>query len=175
MFGRNKGPFGNWFGGFPGARFERGDLKLVILDLLKDNPRHGYDIIQQLEKKFHGFYSPSPGSVYPILQLLEDQDLVTSSQKTGKKVYTITSQGEKFLQDHTDEVADVQSRANPPWKMHGGQMQQIREEIGQTARLIFCNAAQGIFSNPKKMEKLHTAFEHFRQEIEVIISEDKKK
>src|SRR5579872_3697742 len=82
------GPFGKWFGpgigGFgPGgfaAKFERGDLKLVILDLLKEKPRHGYDIIQELEKRFHGFYSPSPGSVYPILQLLEDQDFVISNQ-----------------------------------------------------------------------------------------------
>src|SRR5580693_8739637 len=83
------GQFGKWFGpgfggfgpgGFGSSRFERGDLKLVILDLLKEKPRHGYDIIQELEKRFHGFYSPSPGSVYPILQLLEDQDLVTSEQ-----------------------------------------------------------------------------------------------
>lgn len=85
------GTFGKWFGpgfgpgGFGAARFERGELKLVILDLLKEKPRHGYDIIQALEKRFHGFYSPSPGSVYPILQLLEDQDFVKSEQQSEKR------------------------------------------------------------------------------------------
>src|SRR5580658_9940138 len=84
-------PFGHWFGGprhFGQAkRFERGDLKPIILDLIYQKPRHGYDIIQELEKQFHGFYSPSPGSVYPILQLLEDQGFIISSRDNGKKVY----------------------------------------------------------------------------------------
>ena len=52
--------------------FERGDLKYVILDLLTDKPRHGYEIIRELEDRFHGFYTPSAGKVYPTLQLLED-------------------------------------------------------------------------------------------------------
>src|SRR5438270_5277482 len=140
MFNHKNSPFGNWFKGFGAARFERGDIKLVILDLLKEKSRHGYDVIQELEKRFHGFYSPSPGSVCPILQLLEDQEFVTSNQKTGKKVYTITNEGKKFLNEHSDEINEMQSRVNPPWKQHSEQMQQIREEIGKTARLVFCNA-----------------------------------
>lgn len=177
------GPFGRWFGpgfggfgsgGFGQARFERGDLKLVILDLLKEKPRHGYDIIQELEKKFHGFYSPSPGSVYPILQLLEDQDFVVSDQRSGKKVYTITEAGKTFLSEHAEEIEDMQSRVRPPWGEHGGShMHELREEIGKTARLIFCNAANGALNDPEKRKKLHTAFEHFRNEIEDIFKESK--
>lgn len=175
------GPFGKWFGpgfggfgpgGFGAARFERGDLKLVILDLLKEKPRHGYDIIQELEKRFHGFYSPSPGSVYPILQLLEDQDFVISNQQSGKKVYTITDAGEKFVSEHAEEIKNMQSRVRPPWGEHGGfHMHELREEIGKTARLIFCNAANGVLNNPEKRKKLHIAFEHFRGEIEKIFEE----
>jgi DNA-binding PadR family transcriptional regulator len=174
------GPFGRWFGpgfggfgpgGFGGSRFERGDLKLVILDLLSEKPRHGYDIIQALEKKFHGFYSPSPGSVYPILQMLEDQDFVKSDQQNGKKVYTITEEGKKFLQDHAEEIATMQERVRPPWDAHGAfHMHELREEIGKTARLIFCNAAQGELKDPKKRKQLHEAFANFRNELEKIFA-----
>lgn len=169
------GPYGRWFGpgfgpgGFASARFERGDLKLVILDLLKDKPRHGYDIIQELEKRFHGFYSPSPGSVYPILQLLEDQDLVTSEQKNGKKVYTVTEDGKKFLSEHAEEIETMQSRFKPPWGEHGAfHMHELREEIGKTARLVFCNAAEGVLNDSRKRKKVHEAFTNFRNELEKI-------
>ena len=81
--GSHQGPGG------PGERFfGRGDLKYVILDLLKDQPRHGYDIIRALEDRMGGQYRPSPGSVYPTLQMLEDLGYVTSSQQEGKKVYS---------------------------------------------------------------------------------------
>src|SRR5579863_9612970 len=104
-FGKWKGHHGFASGGFgPGRFFERGVLKIVILNLIQEQPRHGYDIIQELEKKFHGFYSPSAGTVYPILQLLEDQGYVTINQKDGKKVYSITEDGEKYLKEHEEEI-----------------------------------------------------------------------
>jgi len=100
-FGRRFGP------PHGGRRFGRGDLKYVILDLLKEQPRHGYDVIRALEERFQGFYSPSPGSVYPTLQLLEDRGLVTSSEAEGKRVYTITDDGRSFLQERAGEVDDI--------------------------------------------------------------------
>jgi len=173
LFGRGFHGFGP--GGFGANRFERGDLKLFILDLLNDKPRHGYDIILELEKKFHGFYSPSPGSVYPILQLLEDQEFVLSDQKTGKKVYTITSEGKRFLNENADEIKNMQSRTGPPWgEKHGAHIHELRNEIRQTAQLIFCNAALGALKNPETMKRLKSAFEHFRIEVETIFSDSKK-
>jgi len=176
------GPFGKWFGpgfrgfgpgGFGAARFERGDLKLVILGLLKEKPRHGYDIIQELEKRFHGFYSPSPGSVYPILQLLEDQDFVSSNQQSGKKTYTIIEIGKKFLEEHAQEIDTMQEKMRSPWGEHEGlHMHELREEIGKTARLIFCGAADGVLKNSEKRKKLHEAFAHFRTEIESILEDN---
>ncbi len=174
------GPFGRWFGrsfagGFGGARFERGELKYVILDLLKDKSRHGYDIIQELEKKFHGFYSPSPGSVYPILQLLEDQEFVISNHQSGKKVYTITQEGEAFLKEHAEEIKDMHSRVRPPWEhKHNPQIQDLKEEIRKTAYMVFNHITQGAFRDPEKMKKLHEAFRHFRSEIEAIFSENEQ-
>ena len=70
--------------------FERGDLKFVILRLLSDNPMHGYEVMKALEKESGGYYNPSPGSVYPTLQMLEDEGYLESAEKDGKKVYSVT-------------------------------------------------------------------------------------
>lgn len=76
-----------------GRSVRRGDMGLVLLNALLDRPMHGYDLIRALEEKSKGTWRPSPGSVYPTLQLLEEQELVTSSKQNGKKVYSITELG----------------------------------------------------------------------------------
>lgn len=94
-FGMNGGP-GRGPGQFGGFRkmngkdrfFKKGNLQYVILQMLQEEPRHGYQIIKDLEGRFNGFYAPSPGSVYPILQMLEDRDFV-SIQKEGNKKYIL--------------------------------------------------------------------------------------
>ena len=77
--------------------FQRGDFKYIILQCIKDKPSYGYEIIQRLQERFYSFYIPSPGSVYPTLRMLEEIGYVTSEDKEGKKVYTITEEGRKFL------------------------------------------------------------------------------
>ena len=74
------------FDQFRRQMFERGDLKYVILEQLKDKPAHGYELIKALEERFGGFYAPSPGAVYPTLQMLEDMGYVSSVQQDGRKV-----------------------------------------------------------------------------------------
>ncbi len=73
--------------------FGSGDMKYVILKLLRDKPRHGYEVMKDLEERMHGCYSPSPGTVYPTLQWLEDEGLVVAREVDGKKVYEITDTG----------------------------------------------------------------------------------
>ena len=87
--------------------FEKGALKFIILNLVKDKPSHGYEIMRALEEKFHGFYAPSAGSVYPTLQMLEDLDYVTSTEGDGKKVYTITEKGKQFLTEQQEQVNKI--------------------------------------------------------------------
>lgn len=107
-------PFWGWGGAsWRGRRrqwFESGDMKYVILKLLKDKPRHGYEVMKELEERMHGCYSPSPGTVYPTLQWLEDGGLVSSKDVEGKKVYEITEAGRTFLEDHRDVVEDIFDR-----------------------------------------------------------------
>lgn len=90
--------------------FESGEMKYVILRLLREKPRHGYEIIKALEDRFGGWYAPSPGTVYPTLELLADQGLVRPVEEDGKKVYHITPEGEAFLEEHRDRVDEIFER-----------------------------------------------------------------
>lgn len=85
----------NWPGW--GRPFHRGDLKYIILQSIKDKPSYGYEIIRALRERFYSFYIPSPGSVYPTLQMLEEMGYARSGEQEGKKVYSITEEGRKFL------------------------------------------------------------------------------
>ncbi len=95
-------PFGpGGFGPGMGQRmFGRGDLKYGVLAMLEERPKHGYEMIKELEERSGGFYTPSAGAIYPTLQLLEDRGWVTSETVEGKKVYTITSDGRQALAEH---------------------------------------------------------------------------
>jgi DNA-binding PadR family transcriptional regulator len=96
-----------WGGGpFPGDRqTRRGDVKFEILEVLAEQPRHGYDVIRELEAK-RGGQRPSAGSVYPTLQMLEDEGCVTSETVDGKRVYTITDAGRTLLEARPTDSAD---------------------------------------------------------------------
>lgn len=112
--------FASWFGGaggpkgwrFRGGRFfEQGELKYVILQLLADKPRHGYEIIKELEERAGGGYAPSAGTVYPTLQLLEDLGYASvTTEESGKKIYSITEEGRKHLADRRSHVDDIFER-----------------------------------------------------------------
>src|SRR4051794_37610171 len=85
----------------PGRLFAQGELKYVILKLLKEKPRHGYEIIKELEDRFSGAYSPSPGTVYPTLTMLEDLGYAKASpDEGGRKVFAITPEGSAYLAEH---------------------------------------------------------------------------
>jgi len=92
--------------------FERGDLKFVILSLIAERPMHGYEVMKALEEESRGTYSASPGSVYPTLQMLEDEGYLASDQETGKRVYTITESGREYLEANQDAVDDVFDRVS---------------------------------------------------------------
>ncbi|MGD9116515.1 MAG: PadR family transcriptional regulator [Dehalococcoidia bacterium] len=95
--------------------FQKGDLKYVILDLLKEKPRHGYEVIRELEAMSHGFYTPSPGAVYPTLQMLEEMGYAEAAERDGKKIYTITEAGLKFLDERQDSADEVRSQMKRKW------------------------------------------------------------
>ena len=120
--------------------FESGDMKYVILRLLKEKPRHGYEIIKALEEKMGGWYTPSAGTVYPTLQLLEDQGLVRIVEAEGKKVYHLTSEGEQFLEQHRDTLDDILDRVRDAVKSVGGRIGDLNEVFARLAGLAYRQA-----------------------------------
>jgi DNA-binding PadR family transcriptional regulator len=113
-FSRHR-PWRAWtaFGPLGGGRrfFESGEVRLAILSLLEDGPKHGYELIKQLEIRSGGLYRASAGTVYPTLQLLEDEGLVVSETEGGKRVYRLTEEGRRELEREAEAVSDIWGRA----------------------------------------------------------------
>jgi DNA-binding PadR family transcriptional regulator len=119
------------------SSFQKGDLKYVILDLIKDRPRHGYDIIRELEEQSHGTYKPSPGAVYPTLQMLEEMGYASSTERDGKKIYAITEQGKEFLIERKDSADEVRSNMKHRWSFKNvGRMAMIMKEYHALEHLL---------------------------------------
>src|SRR5881397_685805 len=128
--GRRGGGRRQWFGA--------GDMKYVILKLLRDKPHHGYEVMKELEERMHGCYSPSPGTVYPTLQWLEDEGLVVARDVEGKKVYEITDAGRKFLEEHRDVVDDIFERVRDTVdRALGGAMADVNRAVGRLMRAVY--------------------------------------
>ena len=111
FWGGGRGGPGRGWRGRAGRIFEQGDLKYVILRLLDEKPRHGYEIIKELEERFSGAYSPSPGTVYPTLTMLEDLGYARANpEEGGRKIYEITPEGRQHLAEHSTTVDDIFER-----------------------------------------------------------------
>ena len=129
--------------------FESGEVKFVILRLLKEKPRHGYEVIKALEEKLAGTYSPSAGTVYPTLQLLEDQGYVRVVEESGKKVYHITPEGEKFLEENRDAVEDIFDRVRDTVRdFAGGPMGDLHQAFARVASVTYKRAWRWGGSHP---------------------------
>ncbi|MDD5399030.1 MAG: PadR family transcriptional regulator [Dehalococcoidia bacterium] len=146
--------------------FEKGDLKYVILDLLKDKPAHGYEIIRALEDRFYGFYSPSAGSVYPTLQLLEDMGYVKSSEQDGKRVYTITDSGKEFLKEKGETMDKIRAHMHE-WCKGGShqEMHEIMREMGHLGRSIMRKARR---MDEEKLSRIREIINRAEREIEAL-------
>ena len=121
--------------------FESGDVKFVILRLLRENPRHGYEVIKALEERLGGCYTPSPGTVYPPLQMLEDQGYVRAVEEDGKKVYHITPEGEKFLDDNRDVLDEIFDRVRDTVRdFAGGHMADLNHAFTKLATVTYRRA-----------------------------------
>jgi len=101
--------FAPWMAG-GGPRARRGDVRTGILSVLTDRPMHGYEVIRELEARSGGRWRPSPGSIYPTLQMLEDEGLVKGEEQDGKRVFEITKAGRDAL------AARTETGGPPPWE-----------------------------------------------------------
>lgn len=118
-FGGGFGGWGGdeWGGGGRGGRggrrrmFDAGELRLVLLKLIADQPRHGYDLIRAIEELTHGAYAPSPGVVYPTLTMLQDMGLIEEAPGEGsRKAFQVTEEGQAHLAEKAEEIEDLVAR-----------------------------------------------------------------
>lgn len=145
---------------------KKGDLKYVLLGLLADEPMHGYEVIRRLEEESAGLYSPSPGSVYPTLQMLEDQGLVSSEQRDGKRVYEITDEGRAFLDEHTERTDDIFSRfVNLGERFTGSEMRDVTKSFIRLAQVSF-DRAVAASGDEGTMDRLREILDRTAEEIE---------
>ncbi|QIK95348.1 PadR family transcriptional regulator [Sphingomonas sp. HDW15A] len=134
-FGDEEG--GDWGGGRRGRRsgkrmFEGGELRLVLLKLIADEPRHGYELIKAVEDMTSGDYAPSPGIVYPTLTMLEDIGYIAERKsKDSKKIYEATEEGRIHLEENSEEVDELIERLEGHGRRRSrGQRPEIGRAIG---------------------------------------------
>jgi DNA-binding PadR family transcriptional regulator len=161
------GPFGRHRGGPFGGRgprmFDPGALRLVVLGLIAEEPRHGYDIIKALEAKFQGSYSPSPGAIYPMLQMLEEADLVASEANGNKRRYSITEQGKAYLQENAEELSRINAQIDEV-SAEEGEIS-LGDEVREVAKAVFMRLRRGQFT-PEQARKVRDILRKMRRDIE---------
>src|SRR5215208_1337165 len=168
--GRSGFPVGGFRGGGFGRRPRRkgqGDVRGAILILLTERPMHGYQIIQEIGERSGGLWTPSPGSVYPALQQLEDEGLVRIEQAEGRKVVHLTDEGLAYVQGHREELGI-------PWEMatedFGEEFLELRSLIGQVAMATMQVAQAG--SNSQIAEARRLLADVPRQLYQILAEDD---
>jgi DNA-binding PadR family transcriptional regulator len=152
---------GQW-GGFPGfgpprgPRARRGDVRAALLVLLAEEPRNGYQLMQEIEQRSDGVWRPSPGSVYPALQQLEDEGLVRVSA-AGRKTYELTDEGRAYVEENADKLG-------APWDA-------VKGDVGEGARDLMDAARQfGV----ALFQVLHSGTDAQREEAKDVLNEARR-
>lgn len=156
-----KGPLGPR--GTGSRVFDAGSLRLLVLGLIGEEPRHGYDIIKHIRARFHGAYAPSPGSIYPILKLLENTGLIGADASKGKRRYSIQPAGKAYLALRKQELDAINHRLDEAAAPIGDQ------SLGEAARdlgdSLYVKLRKGELG-PARAEKLRAILLRARDEIE---------
>ena len=155
------------FGGADEPRTRRGDIKFLLLELLSEQPSHGYDLIKRMETRYGGFRRLSPGSVYPTLQLLEDEGYVTSESTAGKRVYTITAAGKQFLSERTPQEPSDNSWET--FKNKPQEFDRLRQAAMELAGAVMQVARSG---RSERMNRVKELLERTKREIYAILAEE---
>ncbi|TFC91222.1 MULTISPECIES: PadR family transcriptional regulator [Cryobacterium] len=148
-----------------GTRMARGDVRAAVLALLAEQPMHGYQIIHEIEERSNGAWKPSPGSVYPTLQLLADEGLINAEESNGRKTYSLTDEGRVVADAATDQAA--------PWET-----QSTRESGRATALpkagidLAQAAAQVGRSGNPEQVKQAVAILDEARRKLYSILAQD---
>ena len=152
-----------WMRGMRGPKARRGDVRAAILSVLSDQPRNGYQVIQEIAERTGGAWKPSPGSIYPTLQQLEDEGLVEQTSESGRKAYALTEDGRTYVTSHPDEMA-------APWAALSDTETDgdIRPMIGQVAAAMWQVMAVG---TPEQQAAAKEAIVELRKTLYGILAD----
>ena len=147
------------------GRMRRGDIRTALLAVLSEGPGHGYEVIQTLEAKTGGAWRPSPGSVYPTLQLLEDEGLVRSVERDGKRVYEITDAGREEATRRTE--AD----GGAPWEQTARGGRRFGELREGALALLTASKQVAAVGNAEQIERASAILKEARRQIYQLLAE----
>lgn len=157
------------FGDRP-PRAERGEIRYVVLEAISAQPRHGYEIIQYIEERAAGGYRPSPGVIYPTLQMLEELGHARVAEESGRKVYAITPEGEKDLGEHRAAVDDFYERFDEePWETYAEDFADVMRAVMRLMKTFKKGARRGKLT-PETMRTIRAALEEALEKIDAAIS-----
>ncbi len=165
-FGQGTGP--GWGGprGWRGPKARRGDVRAAILAVLAEQPMNGYQIIQEVAERSGGAWKPSPGSIYPTLQQLEDEGLVTADAAVGRRTFTLTDEGRAYVAEHAEEVSAPWEAMTPPPADDDNNLKPL---LGQVGAALWQILAAG---NPDQQEKTRKALVELRKTLYSILADD---
>ena len=148
-----------------GQRLRRGDIRTALLAVLAEAPGHGYELIGRLEEKSNGAWRPSPGSVYPTLQLLEDEGMVVAEERDGRRVFSITDDG------RVEADARLGASGTPPWERFGRDRGhgELREAMGQLGAAVGQVAS---VATDEQRDRAVEALREARKRLYAILAED---
>ncbi len=153
-------------GPWRGRRARRGDIRTAALLLLSEEPRNGYQIMQEVEERSGGLWSPSPGSVYPALQQLEDEGLIRAEEIDGRKLFRLTDSGREQLESRD-------SSRPAPWDEVGGERGGSRMQLGQALRDVAAAASQVIRTgSDAQMSQAQKILSTTRRDLYRVLAED---
>jgi len=175
-FGRGgRGGRPDWpdmFGG-PPPRAERGHVRYLVLDAIATQPRHGYEIMQAIEERSGGSYRPSPGVVYPTLQLLEELRHARLEEKDERKVYAITAEGKRDLDEHRDEVDDFYARSgSDAWADHAEDLGDLMKRVARLFKAFRRMARHGRLT-PSTLKKLRAVLDESLVKMEELVGRER--
>lgn len=149
-------------------RAERGAVRYLVLDALRDTPRHGYEIMAAIEAKSQGAYRPSPGVVYPTLQLLEELGHVKATARDDKKVYAVTPDGIRDLDAHADEIDAFYEQSEDGWEGQAEDMVELAQAVRRLVRTVRRWGRRGRLT-PQKMAKVRALLDRTARELEELL------
>ncbi len=164
-------PFGPWARGYGrrGGRAKRGDVRAAALALLAEEPLNGYQIIQQISERSGGLWRPSPGSVYPALAQLEDENLITLQAAVGeRRAYALTDAGRTYVSEHADEL-------RAPWSAMSGDAASAAADMRSLVRQVHVAAFQVLSAGTEtQLAQARKVLAQTRRSLYRILAEDEE-